>query len=425
MTSHRGGQAFQLGLFLLPSSALLSGICLLVACVSGSRGRDRPVWRNRWTQPLLIAALLMLVGALGADTRPLAWAGLANWLPLFWAFWAFQPYLASEQQRRQAAWMLVAGTFPVLLTGLGQMFLGWQGPWQLGGGAIIWFVAPGGQPQGRLSALFDYANMAGAWLGVVWPLMLAAVLRPDGWRRRGAALLLTLSTVVAVLLTQSRNAMGALALAIPFVLGPMQWFWLLPLLLLMASPLFLVVLPGVPPGWRQLGMAVVPEPILDRLLERGGPTAWKHTRLGQWGYALELVAARPWLGWGAAAFSVLYPIYAAKRWHGHSHNLPLELAISHGLPVMLLIVGTVLLLLVVALRKGILQKAPMERAWWTATLVLVAMHATDLPFFDSRLNILGWTLLAGLAAFNQEVAQTPHPRPDRDGSAASSELGAP
>ena len=30
------------------------------------------------------------------------------------------------------------------------------------------------------------------------------------------------------------------------------------------------------------------------------------------------------------------------------------------------------------------------------------MHATDLPFFDSRLNILGWTLLAGLAAFNQE-----------------------
>ena len=138
-----------------------------------------------------------------------------------------------------------------------------------------------------------------------------------------------------------------------------------------------------------------------------------------------MVAARPWLGWGAAAFSVLYPIYAAKRWHGHSHNLPLELAISHGLPVMLLVVGTVLLLLVVALRRGILQKAPMERAWWTATLVLVAMHATDLPLFDSRLNILGWTLLAGLASFNQEVGQMPQPRPDRDGPAASPEPGAP
>ena len=92
---------------------------------------------------------------------------------------------------------------------------------------------------------------------------------------------------------------------------------------------------------------------------------------------------------------------------------------------MLAIVGTVLLLLVLALRKGILQKAPMERAWWTATLVLVAMHATDLPVFDSRLNILGWTLLAGLAAFNQEVGSTPQLGPDRDGPAASSEPGAP
>ena len=108
--------------------------------------------------------------------------------------------------------MLVAGTLPVLLTGLGQMFLGWQGPWQLGGGAIIWFVAPGGEPQGRLSALFDYANIAGAWLGVVWPLMLAAVLRP-GWLVAarccsGAHAF----NGVAVVLTQSRNAMGRVGL---------------------------------------------------------------------------------------------------------------------------------------------------------------------------------------------------------------------
>ena len=191
MNPHRGGNAFLLGLFLLPSSALLSGICLFVACVSGSRGRDWPLWRDRWSQPFLLAALLMLVGAVVGETGTLAWAGLANWLPFFWAFWAFQPHLASEHQRRQAAWMLVAGTLPVVLTGLGQMFLGWEGPWQLGGGAIIWFVAPGGQPQGRLSALFDYANIAGAWLAVVWSFALAAVLarRDPPWCRALAFLL--------------------------------------------------------------------------------------------------------------------------------------------------------------------------------------------------------------------------------------------
>ena len=29
-------------------------------------------------------------------------------------------------------------------------------------------------------------------------------------------------------------------------------------------------------------------------------------------------------------------------------------------------------------------------------LVLVVLHGTDMPFFDSRLNIAGWILLAGL-----------------------------
>jgi O-antigen ligase len=311
--------------------------------------------------------------------------------------------------------MLVAGTVPVLVTGFGQMLLGWSGPWQLGGGAIVWFVAPGGQPSGRLSGLFDYANIAGAWLGVVWPLMLACVLRPDGWWRRGGAIALALSTAVAVLFTQSRNAMGALALALPLVIGPMQWTWLLPLLAVLTVPLALAVLPGIPIGLKSWSAALLPDRMAERLLDQDTPTAWKHTRLGQWVYGIELVAARPWFGWGAAAFSVLYPIYAAKRWHGHSHNLPLELAISHGLPVTVLIVGTVVLLLVVALKRGMLRRDPLERAWWAAALVMVVMHATDLPLFDSRMNILGWVLFAGLANVSQPL------KPDRDALAVSGE----
>jgi O-antigen ligase len=137
------------------------------------------------------------------------------------------------------------------------------------------------------------------------------------------------------------------------------------------------------------------------------------TRVAQWRFGVELIAQRPWLGWGAAAFSVLYPIHAQRKWHGHSHNLPLELAVSHGLPVAVLLVGIVLVLIVVALQRGMLRRGPMERGWWTAVLVLVAMHATDLPFFDSRMNILGWVLLSGLHGFIREHRDL-QAAPDRD-----------
>jgi O-antigen ligase len=103
------------------------------------------------------------------------------------------------------------------------------------------------------------------------------------------------------------------------------------------------------------------------------------------------------------------------RWWGHSHNLPLELAISHGLPVAILVVGMVFFLLVIALKRGMLERDPLERAWWAAALVLVLMHSTDLPLFDSRMNILGWVLLAGVANFNQPS------KLDRDALAVSGE----
>ena len=396
-----GWLLFRIGLFVLPSSALLAAVPLFLSCIAGSRGREPILWRDGWMVPLLAATVLMLIGACLADTGGLAWVGLANWIPFFWAFWAFRPFVISAERRKRSARWLLAGTVPVLVTGFGQMLLGWAGPWQLLGGGIIWFIAPGGQPEGRLSGLFDYANVAGAWLGVIWPFALAAVLhRRDGPWQRGFALVLAAAIAAAVVMTRSRNAMAALVLAVPWVLGPLQWWWLLPLLLLTAAPLLLLLLPGVPPAVQQWAAALLPETLRQRLLEK--QSTGSLTRIAQWRFGVELITDRPWLGWGAAAFSVLYPIHAQRKWHGHSHNLPLELGISHGLPVALLVLGTVLALLVVALRFGILREGPMERAWWTASLVLLSMHATDLPFFDSRLNILGWVLLAGLCGFIEE-----------------------
>ncbi len=408
LSDARGWVAFQAGLFLLPSSAFLGGLFFIVSLVLGSCGRPKPFWADRWNWPFLIAAFLMLLGCFTAYSGWLAFIGLGNWIPFFWAFWAFQPYLLTGVARRRCALWLVAGSVPVVITGLGQLWLGWQGPWELFGGLIVWFMAAGGEPSGRLSGLFDYANIAGAWLALVWPFCLAALLQP-GLRRRFRSLvfLLTCLMVIALVLTNSRNAWGGLIFAVPFVLGSASWTWLLPLFALFLLPVVCATLPGIPLDLQNWSREFVPESIWSRLndMQYSHQRALASTRLSQWGVAIKLFLERPWLGWGAAAFSVLYPLRTGQ-WHGHAHNLPLELTVSHGFLVALLLVGVILGLLITTLRWGVLSQVAIkqngasiaffDRAWWTATFILVLLHGADMPFFDSRINLVGWILLAGL-----------------------------
>lgn len=382
---------------LLASSALLAGLLLFVALLLGSRRRTPPL-QDRANGVLVAAAVLMLLGCIQAESGWLAWVGLANWLPFFWAFWGYQPYLATSAARRRAGLALLVGTVPVILTGLGQLWWGWSGPLQQLGGLIIWHLHPGGNPPGRLSGLFDYANIAGAWLALAWPFALAALLqRRLGPVRRGVALLIAANLAAALFLTDSRNAWGALLVALPLVVGPTSWPWLLPLLLLAVALITLASVGGVPGPVQATARALVPEAIWGRLsdLQFAGHRPLAITRLAQWQVALTLIAERPWLGWGAAAFSQIYP-RRTGHWHGHPHNLPIDLALSHGLPVAALVVGLVLWLLIASARRGMATGPVFERAWWASALVLASLHATDIPFYDSRINVAGWVLLAGL-----------------------------
>ena len=391
----------QLGLFFLASSALVAAMCLLVSLVLsswragiGAYGRD-PL--NRW---LLLTTGLMLVGAAGSTSGALAWLGLFNWIPFFWGFWGWQPYLLDPAARQRCIGCLLAGSVPVVVTGLGQLLLGWEGPWSIVSGLIVWHVDAGGQPDGRLSGLFDYANIAAAWLALSWPLLLGRLLLPGAnMPGRILTVVLVLSHAVCLWLTASRNAWAAAVLAIPLVLGPGTWLWLLPVLLVVLLPLALSVFSWVPDALQVPARAIVPDSLWSRLTDSafpGRPPA--STRLGQWTVAVGLTLERPWLGWGAAAFSFIYPLRTGQ-WLGHPHNLPLELGVSFGAPVALLLLALPLWMVAVVLRRGMATANVSDRSWLVAFIILIGIHATDLPYYDSRLNIAGWFLLAGLRAF--------------------------
>ena len=123
LTGNIGWTCFQLGLFSLPSSALISCVFLLVALVEGSLKRRDIYWREYWNYPLVFVTFLMIIGSIRSYTGWLAWLGLFNWLPFFWCFWGLQPFLLTPERRKKCASWLVLGSFPVLLTGFGQLWL--------------------------------------------------------------------------------------------------------------------------------------------------------------------------------------------------------------------------------------------------------------------------------------------------------------
>ena len=190
--------------------------------------------------------------------------------------------------------------------------------------------------------------------------------------KQPTVLLLLISQLAALYLTDSRNAWGAAVVAVPLVLGPACWIWLLPVLLLVLLPVLLAVLPGIPELLQLPARAIVPEAIWGRLSDLAfSERPLASTRLGQWSVAVSLwLIARGWLE--RAAFSLVYPERAGV-WHGHPHNLPLELAISFGLPAALMLVGLALWL-VRSLQRGMFGPDPFERGWWTAFVILAVQE---------------------------------------------------
>jgi O-antigen ligase len=399
-TSRAGWVSLQVGVLFLSSSALVSGIALLLA-ISLWRPQQQPAPLSRPEARLLAAlSLLMLLGtALSAKAGPLAWLGLANWLPFFWFFLAIRPYLATAAARQRVAFWLCAATVPVVVVAWLQHVMGWKGQLDALGGLIRW---PMNDPITGTS-LFDNPNVTGAWLALVMPFAVQRGLQPH--QRLGTRLLgwgLALSSVATLVLSASRNAMATLLLTWP-ASGSRRLRWGVLALAGIYGALVLASLHGNLPEPLTL---VVPAGLSNKLQQlEEGARPLQAQRHQIYAAALQWLAQQPWWGVGEQGFGTLYraKIQAdlgstATVAITHAHSTPLEFALSHGIPALALLAWVVIAPLLRATngwRRGTLD--PINRAWWLAALVLIWVNIWDVPFFDSRLNIAGWLVLAGLS----------------------------
>ena len=124
------------------------------------------------------------------------------------------------------------------------------------------------------------------------------------------------------------------------------------------------------------------------------------SRLGIWRYAIKFIVNNPIFGHGSKAFTSLLRDETGF-WKGHSHNLPLELMVSYGIPATLFILLPISYLLLKAYLKLFIKNyklnkmSVLDRAWTISLTSLMIMHMVDIQYFDGRISIAGWILLAG------------------------------
>ncbi len=398
---------FILGIFFLPSTMLIGVLFLLPSYILASLSAKKSFFKDYWNLPFLIFGLLILISAISQnylfsnkydaiwDTK-LSFIGLANWIPFIWIFWASQPYLNTKSKRKSFSLILVAGTLPVLITGFCQYFLNWNGPFQTLNGLIIWYQRPIENP-GGLSGLFSNQNYAASWLNFVWPFCIALFFENGkNFFKKTAALSFLISTGLAAFLTFSRNAWLGLFISTPIVLGKKGLKIFLPLITITILILFSQFFD---PEFQNSLKNLLPGKILLEF-SNDGYEGLDVTRMGIYKSAFELIKENPFFGIGAGSFSEIF-FFNTNFWKGHSHNLLFELSISYGLPATIIFFISTTNILYLSGKKIFLSKKKIDinyidKAFWTALFFFLISQLADIQYFDGKISLITWILMAGL-----------------------------
>ena len=398
---------FKVGVFLLLSAPAISVIFLIPSALVGLGNRKKSLLKEKLNYFLIISSIIMFLSCVHNSFKinfpyeswspSLSWYGLANWIPLFICFLGFQPFLDSIKERREISLLFLFGTIPLIVSGILQYFFKVYGPFETLNGLIIWF-ARSLKPEQGLTGLFNNSNYAGAWLSLVYPFSLALCLEKKRKRTKFVSLLIFLLIVLVSIFTFSRSNWLNIGLGTFFVLGKSSILLILPILILIISLLI-----GCFYGIDFLkSNDFFGRIFLDNFCSKFEEIGFANShRIIIWKNAIELIKNKVIFGYGASAFSTLYFIRSG-RFTTHSHNILTEIAINYGVIVAVMIAIFVTNLIIEGFKIIFLNgktNRPFvnyDKAWWASIFVITLSHLYDNQYYDLRISISSWILLAGL-----------------------------
>ena len=381
------------GCFFLPTSGYIGPFLILLACICGSSLQGFRSLFAKKMYPLYLLSVLILISAFASPFGLQSFAGIFNWLPFFWLFWSLSTYLRDKSNIRRVAMSLVYGTIPVLIIGFSQLIFRFDESLRIFGSFIVWHFLDNGE----FTGVFYNRNICTAWLAVSFPFFVAAIgsqiHSKEDISKKVVASLALFSVTLAMVLTNSRNAVGSLILGSSGMISD----------IFLAShsiggvkfsrlSIALFALPVVSSFCICLGLV---DPVLDAL----GRLFADENRLEIWRFGVLIASSNFFVGSGPGGFtgyvSLLSPF---DRSVYHVHSLPLDLWVSYGFFALALFLVYVFYWLFAAVRSGMLQESLFSKAWIIAFVLLVIIHATDLPYLDARINLVGWILFAGIVS---------------------------
>lgn len=401
---------FLLGLFFLPSAPSISILFFIFPLIYGLIKNFEKIIRDKFNYFLLFALITLLISSFITSTflinrvegwDPfLNWIGLGNWIPLFFLYLSFQFFLQSSEQRKTASKFLIMGTVPVIFSCLSQQYLDWYGPYKILNGLIIWFQRPIIDIHQPITGLFNNPNYTGAWLSMIWPFSMAFL---DNFKNKGTKLnfiisfIFNLLVVISISLVNSRGAWLGILLSIPLVFGKNILFWFIPFCIFLFLFIMFCILPIIPENIQSFFLYFAPK----NLLTNFNSLSLSYENIPRFlifDKAFKLILEKPFFGWGAGSFPLIF-LFQTGEWKGHPHNLFLELSVSYGLINSILIYFFFCLILIISFREIYTKRhsqGKFENAWWSSSLIFIALHMFDIVYFDLRISILFWLLLAGL-----------------------------
>ena len=415
-----GLKIFQSGVLLLAAAPFISFILFLISSLIGSTKRSDEFFKDKYNLYFVVASILMIANSFLITTNfvripeldaSLVWIGLLNWLPFFWCFWGFQKFLNTQKLRSDTAKLFLIGSFPVLISGFCQYFLGLYGPYRFLNNLIIWYQRPLNESeygQSAVTGLFNNQNYAGAWLAIIFPLCLGFFLKnKKNILIKYSNFIILIFFISMTILTSSRSAI--LSILISYFLfsrfNKLKIFSMLITLFLIFGAYKLLLFMNI--DIEVLSNQFLPNEIYNKLSSFDISNLNSLPRIDIWSKSLVYISKNIFFGYGAGSFSNIYEtLNVSLDGTQHSHNIFLELAFNHGIIVSILIFFPMVSLLISASKRFLIYGEEYyfsftEKAWIISFASFLLIHMFDITYFDGRISLLCWILLAGLRSMTK------------------------